>query len=92
MKWIGVTTNGNYIIELSPEYWQVIAESGVGDDAPIGEAIRVYRKAQGITQAQMAKRVGISRNYLSMIERDTVRNYSHDTYIRIIAEIATGDR
>jgi HTH-type transcriptional regulator/antitoxin HipB len=35
----------------------------------LGAAIRHYRKEAGITQAELAKRTGLHRSYLSDVER-----------------------
>jgi HTH-type transcriptional regulator / antitoxin HipB len=37
--------------------------------ASIGQAIRHYRKQAGLTQAELAERVGVDRTYLSRLER-----------------------
>lgn len=37
--------------------------------ASLGQAIRHYRKQAGLTQAELAHRVGIDRSYLSRLER-----------------------
>lgn len=37
--------------------------------ASIGPAIRHYRKEAGLTQADLAERVGITREYLSRLEQ-----------------------
>jgi HTH-type transcriptional regulator / antitoxin HipB len=37
--------------------------------ASIGQAIRHYRKQAGLTQAELADRVGVDRTYLSRLER-----------------------
>ena len=38
----------------------------------LGAAIAEFRTAQGLTQAQLAQRVGLHRTYLSNIERGEV--------------------
>lgn len=35
----------------------------------IGAAIRHYRKGEGLTQAELAERAGVSRYYISQLER-----------------------
>ena len=37
--------------------------------ASIGPAIRHYRKEAGLTQAELAERVGLTREYLSRLEK-----------------------
>lgn len=36
----------------------------------VGEVIAIYRAAKDISQAELAQRVGVSRNYISTIERN----------------------
>jgi HTH-type transcriptional regulator / antitoxin HipB len=38
--------------------------------ASFGEAIRHYRTQAGLTQAELAERVGVDRTYLSRLESD----------------------
>jgi len=38
--------------------------------ASIGAAIRHYRRSAGLTQAEVAERVGLRRRYLSELESD----------------------
>ena len=49
-----------------------------------GEIIRSYRDAHGLSQAEVARRLGISRNYVSMLERGKARNPSHRLAERIL--------
>ena len=46
----------------------------------IAEGVLSYRKQNGLTQADMATRLGISRNYLSLIERGVVDNITLNVY------------
>lgn len=50
----------------------------------IGLKIAYYRKKKGYTQAQLAEIVGISSNYLSLIERGNKgQSYSMETLFKI---------
>lgn len=50
----------------------------------IGLKIASYRKKKGYTQAQLAEMVGISSNYLSLIERGNKgQSYSMETLFKI---------
>ena len=50
----------------------------------IGLKIAYYRKKKGYTQAQLAEKVGISSNYLSLIECGNKGNsYSMETLFKI---------
>lgn len=44
------------------------APSRIYTPASLGTAIRHYRKAAGLTQAQLAEMAGIQRSYLSELE------------------------
>ena len=44
--------------------------------SPFGQTVRDRRQAQGLSQDELAERVGISRNYLSQIERGVSTNVS----------------
>lgn len=50
----------------------------------VGLKIAYYRKKKGYTQTQLAEMVGISSNYLSLIERGNKRqSYSMETLFKI---------
>lgn len=50
----------------------------------VGLKIAYYRKKKGYTQTQLAEMVGISSNYLSLIERgNKVQSYSMETLFKI---------
>lgn len=50
----------------------------------IGLKIAYYRKKRGYTQAQLAERVGVSTNYLGLIERgNNGKSYSMETLLNI---------
>ena len=42
-------------------------------DAPVGHIIRAARKARGLTQTALARKLGISVSYMNLIERDRRR-------------------
>ena len=46
----------------------------------LGKKLQEYRKAKGITQAEMAKACGLSKNYISAVERG-INNCSAKTLI-----------
>ena len=52
----------------------------------IGNNVRNLRKQRKLTQEELAELAGVSRNYISMIERDEAENISSD----IIQKIAWG--
>lgn len=50
----------------------------------IGLKIAYYRKKRGYTQAQLAERIGVSTNYLGLIERgNNGKSYSMETLLSI---------
>lgn len=59
------------------------------DYAKIGERIRQVRKARGWSQEQLAKKCGISLNFMGKIERGD-RKMSMDTFAGICMELETG--
>ena len=86
MKWIGVATSGNYIVEVTQEEWasQLL---NIQSPSSIGPAIKEHRDMMGLTQQQMAEKIDISRTYLSMIERGVADNYSLVVYKKILGEL-----
>ncbi|MDE7312195.1 MAG: helix-turn-helix domain-containing protein [Eubacterium sp.] len=54
------------------------------DYAKVGARIRQIRKAKGWSQEELAKKCGISMNFMGHIERGT-RKMSLDTFARICA-------
>jgi predicted transcriptional regulator/DNA-binding XRE family transcriptional regulator len=54
--------------------------------APIGLRISSRRRAQGVSQAELARRAGISASYLNLIERNK-RSVGGSLLIRIAAEL-----
>lgn len=90
MKWIGETSEGNNLVELTPDEFRVMitTQARIRPEAgSIGDAVRRYRRKRGISQRQLADRLRISRNYVGMIERGEATNYSHEMYMRVIEEI-----
>ena len=50
----------------------------------IGLKIAYYRKKRGYTQARLAERIGVSTNYLGLIERgNNGKSYSMETLLSI---------
>lgn len=48
-----------------------------------GDAIREERMQAGLTQAELARRVGISRRYVSYLEDGTRRHMRPKPYVRL---------
>lgn len=54
----------------------------------LGEVIAIYRDSRRMTQAELAKKVGVSRNYISTIERGRhIDRVSWGLIKRIVKEI-----
>ena len=58
------------------------------DYEKIGARIRQVRKAKGLSQDKLAKRCGISLNFMGHIERGT-RKMSMDTFASLCRELET---
>lgn len=58
-----------------------------------GISIMLYRRERRLKQIDLASRAGISRNYLSMIERGVADNLSVDVLVRLAGamEIDSGE-
>lgn len=68
---------------------QEVLQSVRIDDMP--EAIKQFRVNHRFTQEQMAQELGISRNYLSQIERGLADNLTMKLYDRITAYLTEND-
>jgi len=71
----------------TPAPWYSVKPSS-GESLSFGEAVRSHRKRAGISQGKYSRMFGISRNYLSMIERGEANNLSY--YLRKSIEDAIG--
>lgn len=60
--------------------WQLLLEGELL--AEFGKRIRLFRKNAGMTQVQLAERVGVSRVNISENERDS--NTTISTFLRIL--------
>ncbi len=89
MKYWVLFTHGNFhapTAVIGDHEMAAIARKVLGINergAQLGQAIVDYRKANKITQAEFALTCGVSRNYISQIERGTANNLSLDIYQRI---------
>lgn len=54
----------------------------------LGKAIKLQRQAKDLKQKELAEKVGISSNYLSMIERGE-KSVSFDTLVKIAEALDT---
>jgi len=87
MRKVGETPSGNILAEMSPEEWERLSMSK-GLLVNLSEALVNYRKEHGLTQFQLAEKIGIGRSRLQVIEKGLAYNLSLKTYRRIISTIS----
>jgi transcriptional regulator with XRE-family HTH domain len=56
-----------------------------------GKRVRICRLQEGLSQQELADRIGISRNYLSQIERGESNNLSWNVRSRISSVLGLGE-
>ena len=82
MRQIGTLSNENLIIEMEPMEWLgVLCDTGLLYDLPT--ICKDYRARYRLSQAALARQAGISRNWMSCIEKGTA-NISLDLYRRLM--------
>jgi DNA-binding XRE family transcriptional regulator len=87
MRKIGKTLSGNVLIEMSSNEWQeVVEQNGIPKD--LSAAVVEYRMKNGLTQKELAQKIGISRTRVQEIERGLSRNMRLRTYERVLSAIA----
>lgn len=87
MRKIGKTLSGNVLIEMSMNEWQEVVEHN-GSPKDLSAAVTEYRMKNGLTQKQLAQKIGISRTRVQEIERGLSRNMRLRTYERVLSTIA----
>ena len=88
MYQVGETLSGNILVEMTPHEWEAVNNlfrTSVGVTVSLGDELARYRKSKGLTQAEAAKRLQISKSYVSRIERGAAGNVSPDIQQRIMA-------
>ena len=88
MKPIATTLQGKYLVEMTKREWDTLAQGFplfLNDD--LGLLLKQHREQEDLSQAQLAERLDISRNYLSMIERGIATNLTLNLRQRIQREI-----
>lgn len=86
MRNVGETPEGNILVEMLPEMRkQLTLDKGIPTD--LSEMLVNYRKNHGLTQLQMAEKIGIGRSSLQLIEYG-LTNISFRTHQRIISVIS----
>ena len=87
LRKVGTTSSGNILVEMSPHEWrQVALRKGLPNDLSV--AMVKYRKQHGLTQSELAEKMGICRTRVQEIERGVIRNLTYRTYERIISTIS----
>ena len=88
MYQVGKTVAGNILVEMTPREWEAASNLfriSVGFTVNLGDELVRYRQSKGLTQAEVAHLLEISKSYVSRIERGVVGNVSVDIQQRIIA-------
>lgn len=88
MHRVGKTSSGNILVEVTPEEWERLARYiSVPDD--IAGAVKRYRREHGLSQGALAKKLGVSRGYISGLEKGLDLNKKTlGKYRRIISIIS----
>ncbi len=86
MKQIGTLSNGNLIVETRPAEWLyiIVCTARVPRDLPT--ICRDYRSKHRLSQTALARQVGISRNWMSRIEKGTA-NISLALYRKLMTVV-----
>jgi DNA-binding XRE family transcriptional regulator len=87
MRKIGKTLSGNILIEMSVNEWQEVIEHNV-IPKDLSVAVVQYRMENGLTQMELAQKIGISRTRVQEIERGLSRNMRLRTYERVLSTIS----
>ena len=87
MNKVDITATGNILVEMTPKEWHrasILFKSA--DDIPfnIGEELVKYRRSTGVSQEEVATQLGISTNYITLIEWGLARNVSPQLRQRIV--------
>jgi len=90
MKWIGESESGGEIVEMSREEFRLFVATQARREENIGAAVQKWRRENGVSQTALAKRAGISRNYVSQIETGEAANVSYRVHQKLMAEIRKG--
>jgi len=88
MRKAGTTSSGNILVEMTPDEWERLAQFSEMPEH-VGVALRNYRKAHGLSQDALAKQLGVSRNWISALERGVASNKQLVEKYRRIMSIIT---
>jgi len=88
MKIVGELSNGNIIVETDrDELGQFLFGNLNPDPKELGVWMKNYRKKHQLTQEELARRIGISRNRVSQIENEPDPNITIRTFIKILGAV-----
>jgi len=87
MNKVDITATGNILVEMTPKEWHrasILFKST--DDIPfnVGEELVKFRRKTGVSQEEVASQLGISTNYITLIEWGLARNVSPQLRQRIV--------
>lgn len=86
MNKINTTSTGNIVVEMTPKEWSRASTLFKADDdlvINIGEELVRFRRKTGTRLEEAAKMLGISTNYVTLIEWGLARNVSPQLRQRI---------
>ncbi|MBW2044108.1 MAG: helix-turn-helix transcriptional regulator [Deltaproteobacteria bacterium] len=87
MRKVVKTSSENILVEMTPQEWKQI-DTLCGLPENLACVMVDCKRRHGLTQADLAERMGISRTNLQQIERGHVFNMRLRTYERIIKTIS----
>jgi len=83
---IGETIAGTILVEMTPEEWAAVNGLFKTSDnfiEHLGDELARYRRERGLSQAEVAKQLGVSRTYISLVERGIATSVSSEVRGRI---------
>jgi len=87
MNKIDTTATGNVLVEMTPKEWHrasILFKASEDVTIDLGEEILRYRRQTGTSLADTAKQLGISSNYVSLIEWGLANNVTPQLRQRIL--------
>lgn len=87
MNKIDTTATGNVLVEMTPKEWHrasILFKASEDVSIDLGEEILRYRRQTGTSLADTAKQLGISSNYVSLIEWGLANNVTPQLRQRIL--------
>lgn len=91
MNKVDTTSSGNILVEMTPKEWHrasILFKTVEDDLINIGEELVRYRRKTGIGLEEMAKSLGITTNYVSLIEWGLARRITPQLRQRIIEMVS----